>query len=159
MDPKFQTSFIPKKPVVSIPGADIPVTRRINIFSVAAGIIFVITLLVSSGLFVYKDILTKQITEIVNNINTTRATFQPEKIQELIDIHSRIVASKTLLDKHVVVSQLLLLLQTLTVKRMRFTDFTFSNKNDLCLLRPSFKCLNGYFRQSFNRISRYTLCR
>jgi len=129
MEPKFQTSFIPKKPIISEPGSRVAVSHSINIFSAIATIIFVLTILTSGGVFIYKNILESQILLSDKSLNAAREAFHPEKIQELIDADSRIMATKRLLEKHVAVSELLTLLQSLTVKRMRFTSLSYINKN------------------------------
>ena len=129
MEPKFQTSFIPKKPIVASQGLQLSPVKDINIFSVIATIIFLVTALASGGVFVYKQLITNQIVKADQDLNAAREAFQTEKIQELIDANSRIMATKNLLEKHVVVSELLLLLNALTVKKMRITDLTYNNRN------------------------------
>src|SRR4029078_12292211 len=62
------------------------------------------------------------------DINAARASFELDKIQSLLDANARISAVKGLLDKHVAVSQLLALLESLTVKHIRFSDFSYNNK-------------------------------
>ena len=129
MDPKFQNSFIPKNPVVVSPGQRLSKTYTINIFASIAGVVFVITLLASGVLFAYQRILTNQIASLDGQLVDARAAFQPEKIQELIDANSRVVTAKNLLKKHVVVSEILNLLQSLTVKRLRIDAFTYENRD------------------------------
>ena len=105
MEPKFQSSFIPKKPIGSSGGtSSASIIRSTNIFSVMATVIFLATVGASVGLFVYKNILTDQITQADKDITANRAAFQPEKIQQLVDANARITASGSLLEKHVVVS-------------------------------------------------------
>ena len=129
MEPKFQTSFIPKKPIGSSQLVGSPVVHEINIFSLIATIFFVVTILTYGGLLFYKGLLQGQIEEAGRNINTARSAFQLNKIQELITANSRITMTNTLLEKHVVVSKLFLLLQELTMKKIRFDNFVYSNKN------------------------------
>ncbi len=128
MEPKFQTSFIPKKPI-GTGGSNVGVVHNSNIFSTLATVIFIITLLSSVGLFFYKNLLTSQIDQYNKDITSASTALQPQKIQDLIDANSRITTTKTLLDGHVVVSKLLLLLNDLSLKKMRLTDFNYVNKN------------------------------
>jgi hypothetical protein len=128
MEPKFQTSFIPKKPVGSSLVSDVETIQNTNVFSIAAGVIFIVTAIVAGGLFFYKDMLEKQIAQDDTSITEARAAFEPEKIQELLDANARIISVKSLLEKHVVVSKVLSLMQELTVKKMRFTQLDYSNK-------------------------------
>src|SRR3989344_7165961 len=129
MEPKFQTSFIPKKPIISEPGSRVAVSHSINIFSAIATIVFVLTILTSGGVFIYKNILESQILLSDKSFNAAREAFHPEKMQELIDANSRIMAVKGLLEKHIASSEHLVLLQSLTVKRMRFNSLSYVNKN------------------------------
>ncbi len=130
MDPKFQTSFIPKSPVVSnAQESRSSSVANTNIFSVVATVLFIAALIASGALFAYKQLLMSQIQAADRSITAARAAFEPEKIKELLDSDSRINSSKTLLERHVVVSKLLILLQNLTVKRMQLTDLTYSNKS------------------------------
>lgn len=135
MQPTFQTSFIPKKPIVSEGGnnrfASSTVVRDVNAISIIATIIFTVTVLATGGLFFYKMYLNKQITQLDSEINTARSAFQIDKIKELLDANDRILASKVLLDNHVTVSKLLYLFQDLTVKRMRLLRLTYSDKSGI----------------------------
>ncbi|MES3005227.1 MAG: hypothetical protein V4690_03950 [Patescibacteria group bacterium] len=128
MEPKFQTSFIPKKPISSPDGAvGISIVRRTNLFSIVASVVFVMTVLVSLAMFVYKNILNEQIKKADASIAEARLAYEPEIIQDLIDASTKIEASKTLLDNHVVVSEVLNLLEELTLRRMRFDGFSYKN--------------------------------
>ncbi len=130
MEPRFQTSFIPKKPIINDAriASSSSVVRESNVFSIIAVIVFVATLLASGGLFGYKIYLKQQIDKDNKDISDAQAAFQVDKIKELIDANNRILASKDLLDKHVAVSSLLTLLQSLTVRRLRLVTLDYSNK-------------------------------
>lgn len=134
MEPKFQSSFIPKKPVVS--GAQpafvrptASVTTRVNIFNLIAEVVFGLTILVLGGLFAYKQILTSQISQADKDLTAARAAIQPEAIQSLINASNRISSAKKLLNNHVVISELFALLQSLTVQKMRFNNFSYTYKD------------------------------
>lgn len=83
MEPKFQSSFIPKKPVVDSPKVFVPVEKERNIFSIIASIIFVITLLVAGGVFGYKYYLDKQIADADIALNEAREAFDINKMKDL----------------------------------------------------------------------------
>ena len=134
MEPKFQTSFIPKRPIVSSQGSAVSVVRSTNIFSTIATVVFLVTIMTSLGLFAYKKVLISQITEANKQVITAKSAFQPEKTNELIDANSRIMVANNLLQKHVVVSKLLLLLQELTLKKVQFNDFVYANQNNALTL-------------------------
>src|ERR1700733_5299095 len=126
MEPKFQTSFIPKSPVTTQTNMPAPVSRGHNIFSVLATIIFVLTLVAGGAAFAYQDILTGQIATDSSNLDAARASFQPATIQQLVDANSRIVAVKSLLAGHVALSSLLALLQNLTVQKVQFNNLLYT---------------------------------
>ncbi|MDQ5969402.1 MAG: hypothetical protein QG579_559 [Patescibacteria group bacterium] len=130
MEPKFQNSFIPKKPMGLTQSVGVQVSHPTNIFSVIAGAIFVIALLISGGLFAYSKILDGQIKEVQVKILDARGAYEPEKIKELIDIDKKITSSNDLLRNHVAVSEVLSLLENLTLKKMRFTSFEYTKNNN-----------------------------
>ena len=128
MDPKFQTSFIPKNPVVTqskIPSITIP---TVNIFSAISTAIFFLTLILIGGLFGYKILLNKQIAQADKDIVQAKQAYQLEAVQSIIDANSRIISTKELLNKHIAVSELFNLLQTLTLKKISFGNFIYTNK-------------------------------
>ena len=130
MEPKFNTSFIPKKPVVETIASNTPKkSETMNIFSVGATVLFILTIFGYGGLYIYKNIVINQISQYDQQVNDARTAFQTSKIQELLDANSRIVAAKNILDKHLSVSELLLLLQQLTLKRFRISTLIFSSKD------------------------------
>lgn len=129
MEPKFQTSFIPKKPINSSQNSGIDVMHDTNIFSVIAAVVFIVSILVSGGLFFYKKSLISQIAKADSDILATKAAFEPEKIKELMDINNRLLSTKNLLENHIVVSQILVLMEDLVLKKMRFVDFKYANHN------------------------------
>jgi hypothetical protein len=126
MDPKFQTSFIPKKPVV-IGGlsASIPREESVSIFYVISIIVFIVALLASAGLYGYKIIITKQLQEAETNLNSARDAFDPVAVRELIDVSKRTKFASHLLDKHVAVSHVFDVLGTSTISRFRFINLIY----------------------------------
>ncbi len=131
MKPKFQTSFIPKRPVIDGSKSTFPVVKNINIFSTIATVLFALTLLVSGGLLGYKYYLTKQIVDADKALNEARAAFEPEKIKELLNASTKIYTIKNLLNDHFVVSELLVLLEQLTLKNTRFNNLTYKNNQNV----------------------------
>jgi hypothetical protein len=133
MEPKFQTSFIPKRPMDgSSASSPLPPIRSTGIIAKFANFIFVITLLVYGGLFGYKYLLNNQIKQADADLVASRAAFEPDTIKSLIDASTRIMSVKKLITNHVVVSELFNELQGMTVRKVRFSNFSYSMKgNDL----------------------------
>jgi len=99
----------------------------VNIFSVVGFGIFFLTLAVYGGTYGYKNYLNNQIAKADQEINAARSAFQVEKIKELFEANSRILAIKSLLEKHNVSSEVLELLQELVIQNVRIDDFGFEN--------------------------------
>ncbi|MEQ1561556.1 MAG: hypothetical protein ABL899_02445 [Nitrospira sp.] len=127
MEPKFQTSFIPKSPVVSTPNNKPTQVYDTNIFSLIATAFFTVTLIVAGGLFGYKYILNKQIADYGRSIDDARGALEVDKIQQLLSEDKRLSSSKVLLDKHISMTGLFSLIQDLTVKKIRITELSYNN--------------------------------
>ncbi len=129
MDPKFQTSFIPKKPIV-IGGlsATLPKDDSVGLFYIVSVILFIVTLFSMAGLYGYKIIVSKQLQQAETELNAAREAFDPNAVQDLISTSRRISFADQLLSKHVATSRILDLLGSLTIKKFKFN--TLSYKND-----------------------------
>lgn len=130
MDPKFQTSFIPKKPIVANTSASASISSYssgniINFFSSA---LFITLLIVMGGLFGYKKFLTTQIANADVELTNAKEALQPNTINQLINASSRINAIKKLLNSHIAVTQLFSLLQSLTLKTVRLSNFSYKTE-------------------------------
>ena len=131
MEPRFQTSFIPKKPIGSPDGSGVKIVHSTNLFSVIATVIFIITVLMAGGLFFYKNILANQIKESEKKLAEAQDAYALSSIKELLDVSARITSANSLLNKHVAVSKVLVLIGDLTVRKLRFTDLTYTIKNNI----------------------------
>ncbi|MEQ1500363.1 MAG: hypothetical protein ABL917_03280 [Parcubacteria group bacterium] len=150
MDTKFQTSFIPKKTTIETPGVYGSKQVSINIFSVIANIVFVLALIGLGGGYFYKNILINQVKEKGKELESARASFEVEKVQDLVDVSNRFTATKKLLENHVAVSEFLVLLQNSTLKSVRFTDLSYQNLNNAISIKMDSEA------QSFNAIAQQT---
>lgn len=122
MEPNFQTSFIPKKPIVekrAAPG------RSVGVFSVIAIFILFTVLLASVGIYFYKSSLEKNIAEMQNTLVLARNRFEPAKIAELKLLDRRLRASSKVLASHTAVTPIFQALQAMTMKTVRFTKFSY----------------------------------
>lgn len=123
MDPRFQTSFIPKKPVIAATGK---VATPISLFSLIATIFFIIGIVLTGGMFFYKQLVLKQIETGKTELNAAKGAFEPEVIKDLVRIDSRLTAGNALLTNHVAVTPLFDFLSSVTLRSVRFKDFTFT---------------------------------
>jgi len=134
MQPNFQNSFIPKKPIDNTPDRPSGINPDINIFSLAATIVFICTALLFGGLYLYKTILVKNLAAAAEELNNARTAIEPKKIQEILDANSRITTSLNLLEKHLIASNLLIFLGDSAVKKLKFNDLLYTNKDGVPII-------------------------
>ena len=123
MDPKFQTSFIPKKPITA--GNDRS-SGPINLFSLVGTVLFVAALALSGGVFFYQKLLVKQIEANKGSLERAKDDFDPDTINEIIRFDTRIETSKKLLSSHIAATPFFDYLSTITLRSVRFRDFSFT---------------------------------
>src|SRR3989344_3800519 len=123
MESNFQTSFIPKKPMV----AERAITERsTSFFTVISIFILFAVLLGSVGLYFYKGILNKNIAAMQNTLNLAKNRFEPSKITELQTLDKRLRASTEILSHHVAITPIFQALSDLTMKTVRYTKFNYT---------------------------------
>jgi len=125
MDPQFKTSFIPKKPIVS-QSANFHAPSTINLFSLLATVLFIVTVVLSGGAFFYKGYLTNQIDSKKSTLERARGAFDPEVIDQIIRLDTRIESSKKLLSSHLAITPFFNFLSSVTLRTVRFKDFSFA---------------------------------
>ncbi len=123
MDPKFQTSFIPKKPMTAQPGRQ---SVPINLFSLLATVVFIVALALSGGVYFYKQLVQKQIATNSTNLEKAKGAFDPAIIDQIVRLDTRLVNGKKLLDNHIAVSPFFSFLSSITLKTVRFKSFAFT---------------------------------
>lgn len=130
MEQNFQTSFIPKKPMIEEHNTNV---RSVGFFTIISFFILFTVLLATGGLFFYKGILAKNITQMENDLNLAKSRFEPSKITELKILDKRLRASTEILSKHIAVTPIFQALQDITMKTVRYTKFSY----DLGSILPS----------------------
>ncbi len=131
METKFQTSFIPKQPVT----AEAP--RRASsasLFFLLTFIIFMASLASAGGVFIYSEIIKKNINEGKSQLTLNKNAFDPNTISQITRLNNRINAADSLLKKHKSVSTLFLVLSNSTLKNVRFSDFNYAGVDDKIVL-------------------------
>src|SRR3989344_3348115 len=130
METRFQTSFIPQKPIVT-GGAEI-VRRKAppNFFLILGIVVFIFALALFGGLFLYKGTLTKSNQEKKQKITEAINNFEPELTKQLSLLKARVDSSKQLLRGHVAVTSLLALLESVTAQTIRFREMSFTVSAD-----------------------------
>lgn len=127
MEPNFQTSFIPKKPIIEERAT---VHHSVGLFTFIALLVLFTVLFSSIGLYLYKGVLVKNIAKMENDLNLAKNRFEPSKITELQLLDQRLRASSEILSRHIAISPIFQVLQKLTMKTVRYTKFSYSVGED-----------------------------
>jgi hypothetical protein len=131
MEPKFQTSFIPKNAVIaSETHMTAPMTSSLNILPTIAGIIFVLSLVAAGGLFGYQHLLNSQIVADNKSLSLVQSEFDPQTMNSLIAASNRIKGAQNLLNKHIATSNMFAVLEQDTLPQVRFDTFNFQVNQD-----------------------------
>lgn len=127
MEQNFQTSFIPKKPIVEERATR---ARSVGFFAIISIFILFSVLLATGGLYLYKGSLTKNITQMTNDLNLAKNRFEVSKITELQLLDKRLRASSQILANHIAVTPIFQALSDLTMKTVRYTKFSYDLGTD-----------------------------
>jgi hypothetical protein len=127
MEQNFQTSFIPKKPMVEDRAK---VSRPTGLLTILSIFIFITVALASGGLYFYKGIVEKNVAKMSSDLVLAKNRFEPTQINKLQILDKRLVAANQILLKHVAISPIFNTLQSLTMKTIRYTKFSYSFGGD-----------------------------
>ncbi len=122
MDQNFQTSFIPKRPIVK--ETDVS-TKPVSFLFIISLFILFATILITGGLYFYKGIIKRDIVRMEETLNLAKNRFEPSKIAELQLLDKRLKASSEVLSKHITVAPIFKALEQLTMKTVRYTRFSY----------------------------------
>ena len=122
MEQNFQTSFIPKKPMIE----ERTITSRpISFLTVVSVVIFFTVIIATGALYFYDKVLAKNITKMENDLNLAKNRFEPSKIIQLQVLDKRLRASSEILSKHIAISPIFEALQSITLKTVSYTKFSY----------------------------------
>jgi len=126
METKFQTSFIPKKPVTM---AGPSRSGGMSLFLIVSIIVFLVSLGLAGYVFLEKNLLIQKITANQSTIETNKSGLTSDSItiESLVELNSRINVAKDLLSRHIAVSPIFNFIQQTTLKSVRFRNFTFTS--------------------------------
>ncbi len=123
MDPQFRTSFIPKKPITVATSRSTP---TIGLFALLATVLFIVAIALSGGVFFYQKLLTGQIATDKASFEKAKGAFEPDTINQISRLDTRIETAKQILASHLAVTPFFDFLSGVTLKTVRFKDFSFS---------------------------------
>lgn len=123
METKFQTSFIPKKPI----NEEQKSGSGISLFLLVSIIVFLVALGLVAWVFIERNILINKIGIDKQTIESNKASFETNTIESMILLDSRIKVANTLLNNHVSISPVFNFLEEKTLKSVRFKTFHFTS--------------------------------
>lgn len=130
MENSFQTSFIPKKPIVSSGTIVSSSSSNISIFMVLAVIILFVAGASAGGLFFYKNYLTTQIGDLSSSIVKAQNNFDKDTIKELELFDKRTSTASTVLKNHIVLSPIFKMIADITISQVQYTKFEHQNSDN-----------------------------
>jgi hypothetical protein len=122
MDPRQQATFIPKRPVTSLSSE----RRTMGFFSLVTLIIFLCVGAASGGVYFWRITLQKQLEASTIELAEQEKAFDKAFITAALRLNDRIELSKSLLNKHIAVTNLLSTLSKNTLQSVQFNNFAFN---------------------------------
>ncbi len=120
-----QTSFIPKRELYT--KKEQPITNRYSIFSIISISLLVVSVLISTSVFIYQKILVKKISTINSELVKKKSAFEADLIDELVKTDTSIETLKTLVNSKTTILPVFSMLEESTLESVRFTNFKYSN--------------------------------
>ncbi len=124
MDTTVKPSFIPKRPIAV--GGPSTSSRHLSPLSLVAFIILFAAIILAVGVLVWKISLERDIRDLQGELQAAKEVLDDDVISELVAVSSRLQAAKTLLNNHRAVSAFFDFLEPITMKNVRFRNFTFT---------------------------------
>jgi hypothetical protein len=122
MEQNFETSFIPKKPVVA---ERVVRPRSVGLLTTVSIFILFTVLLATGGFYFYKLIMVKSVAKMENDLNLAKNRFEPAKIAELKVLDRRLNAGAEVLAHHITITPVFEALEGITMKTVRYTKFDY----------------------------------
>lgn len=133
MDKEFQTSFVPKKPIIEKAAVAHSGGGFSGAFNLIALVIFIASILAAGATYFYRGSLVDRVAEYKVSLERARGAFEPALITELQVLDKRMRAATEILNNHVVVSPIFALIGEITLPTVRYSDFSYEfneeNKN------------------------------
>ncbi len=127
MEQNFQTSFIPRKPIVE---ERVVVARSVSLFLAVSVFALFAVLIASGGLYFYRSLIVKNLAQMENDLNLAKNRFEPSRINELQILDKRLRASSAILSSHRTLTPIFEALEAVTMKTVRFTKFEYSEAEE-----------------------------
>lgn len=156
METKFQTSFIPKKPLIS--NESTRVHAPTSILMIIGVIVFLASIGGAAFTFFAKGYLEKSQESLRVDLAANEKRFNVPLIEELKKANTKIELANQFLKNHVAVSEAFTILSALTVEKVRFSSLSFTASIPTTVAgaplgAPSFKVQMKGLADSFNSIA------
>ena len=137
MENSFQTSFIPKKPIIESGAVSRNRSSSVSLFSVLSVIILIITVGAAGGLFFYNKYLSNQIDLLSASIVKAQGNFDQDTITELGLYNKRYSAASSVLNGHIILSPIFKLIASVTIPTVQYTRFNENTGDNTVDVRMS----------------------
>jgi hypothetical protein len=132
MENSFQTSFIPKKPIVPNKTKE---KKTKSLFLLITTTLLIISGVISVGLYVYKSQLVESRTSRSQSLSTIRSNFEENTIEELSLYNKKMETAKMVLKNHVVLSPLFSLLSEITIPEVQYNSFKHESEDKVLTVK------------------------
>jgi hypothetical protein len=136
MEPKYNTSFIPKKFLGGNVGGSAGGTQFVQRRHVMGPgyylsvLIFVIALIVSGGVFAYVKITQQNIEKLQTALELSTQSINVNEVESYIRLNKRLTNANTIVNKHVAVSEVFALLEERTLRDIRYGALDYTMEGD-----------------------------
>ena len=124
METKFQTSFIPKRPIVAEQTSR--VGSSVSLFMLISVVLFIGSLAGAGFVIVWKNHLLSQKNDFQNTLTENEKQFNPDLIGVLGKINTKIDLSKDVLYNHLASSEIFNIVGRLTAQNVRFNSLDYA---------------------------------
>lgn len=123
-----KTSFIPKNAMGAMPGRAPRRRKHFNVFSFIGIVIFLCGIILTIGVYVYKDISEKDLASKKAELQAIKTSFSQSDIENLRELDRRINVANALLDQHLSPSVVFDMLEVRTQEGTQFTEFSYERR-------------------------------
>ena len=134
MDQKFQTSFIPKRPVIGM-GGSMQMSHKqggagVSIFMTLAVLLFIASLAGVGGAYFWKQYLISAQDGFKQSLTAKGKEFNVDQIAHLKEVNNQIDMARQLLKNHVASSQIFNIVSKFTIEGVRFLSLDLKAPSD-----------------------------
>ncbi len=121
-------SFIPKRGPVK--KARRAVSRQVYVFTFVSYILIFASLVASLGVFIYRQVVDRQLDAEIAALNTEIASFSQADMERVTAFNTRIEQAKARLNATVSVASLLNIIEQSTISTVQFASFSLEREQD-----------------------------